>query len=433
MKTNRIFLFVISLVITCSSLAAEIQEVPAHLNEVEKRMASWVDGRQNEMLATLKTHVEMNTGTENISGIDQYRSIIERQLQGLGFATRLHSSEALPVLSCSGGTVNFADHLEATRTGKKKNRILLNGHVDTVFPAHDKFQTLQVDEDGTLRGPGVADMKGGLVVMLYALKALDAEGRLADANITVFLNTDEEIGSLGSRYLIEDMARQHDVGFVFESSHNNNMTRSRKGLGQTRMKITGRESHAGAAHELGVSANLELAHKIIEIEKLTDYEQQVTVNVGVLSGGEKRNTVPGCADAYIDLRYPTAASGEKLQARISQISAAKTVVSTQFPDLPKIEVWTKLHRPAKARNKRVDQLISESMGLSGVLGEKITGTQYSGGGTDGSIMQAAGLPTLDSLGVDGEGAHSSREKTSLKSLIARTKLAAIMISRQIDR
>lgn len=433
MKTNRIFLIALSLAIVSSVLAEEIQGVPAHLNEVEKRMVSWVDSRHREMLDELKMHVELNTGTENIAGIDQYRSIIERQLQGLGFATQLHSSDPLPVLSCNGGRIVFADHLEATRKGKKNNRILLNGHIDTVFPDRDKFQALQVDEDGTLRGPGVADMKGGLVVMLYALKALDAEGRLAGANITVFLNTDEEIGSLGSRYVIENLARKHDVGLVFESSHNNKMTRSRKGLGQARLKITGRESHAGAAHERGVSANLELAHKVIEIEKLTDYERQVTVNVGVMSGGEKRNTVPGCADAYIDLRYPTPASGKELQSSIGQISAVKRVVSTQFPNLPKIELWSKLHRPAKARDEVVDQLISESMGLSGVLGERITGTRFSGGGTDGSIMQAVGLPTLDSLGVDGEGAHSSREKTSLKSLIARTKLATVMISRQIDR
>ncbi|MFT5693359.1 MAG: glutamate carboxypeptidase [Oceanicoccus sp.] len=433
MKTNRLFLLVISFTVASSVFAAEIQGVPAELNDVEKRMVSWVDSRQSEMLDELEKHVELNTGTENIAGIDQYRSIIERQLQGLGFATQLHSSDPLPVLSCNGGKTVFADHLEATRKGKKKNRVLLNGHLDTVFPAHDKFQTLQVEGDGTLRGPGVADMKGGLVVMLYALKALDAEGRLADANITVFLNTDEEIGSLGSRRLIEDIARKHDVGLVFESSHNNKMTRSRKGLGQARLKITGRESHAGAAHERGVSANLELAHKVIAIEKLTNYEQQVTVNVGVMSGGEKRNTVPGCSDAYIDLRYPTSASGKELQSKISQISADKTFVNTNFPDLPKIEVWTKLHRPAKVRDKMVDQLISESMGLSEVLGEKITGTRFSGGGTDGSIMQSVGLSTLDSLGVDGEGAHSSREKTSLKSLIARTKLATVMISRQIDK
>ncbi len=433
MKKIKLIL-TLSFFYTCLPLFGDdLKATPSVLTAEEKRMVNWIEVRQDEMLSDMRRHVAMNTGTENIEGIEQYRSLFAKELNDLGFSTQLHSSESLAVLSCNGGEIKFADHLQAARTGKKENRILLNGHLDTVFPQNDQFQSLQIDEDGTLHGPGVADMKGGLLVMLYALKALDAEGKLAESNITVLLNSDEEIGSLGSRQLIERLARQHDVGLVFESSHNNEMTRSRKGLGQVRLKISGRESHAGAAHERGVSANLELAHKVIEIEKLTDYSQKVTVNVGVIAGGEKRNTIAGCADAYIDLRYPSLASGKQLQAEIRKISAEKSIANKHFPDLPKTEVWARLHRPAKKQNEMVDQLIAESMGLSLVLGEPVIGTRYSGGGTDGSIMQAVGLPTLDSLGVDGEGAHSSREKTSVKSFIARTKLAAVMIGRQIDK
>jgi len=259
-----------------------------------------------------------------------------------------------------------------------------------VFSSEDEFQALEILADGTLKGPGVADMKGGIVIMLYALRALKREGLLKDANLTILLNSDEEIGSLGSRALIEEIAKQHDIGLVFEGSYENRVTRARKGLGQARLKIIGRESHAGGSHQEGVSANLELAHKIIEIEKLTDYQRQVTVNTGVMGGGEKRNTVPGCADAYIDMRFPT------LEAK-------------------------------------VDALISEAMGISRLLGEPIVGTRYSGGGTDGSIAQSVGLPTMDSLGMDGRGAHSSREQSTVRSLIARTKLATVMLARQIAK
>ncbi len=415
------------------SQAGEIVAKQTQLTANEQQMVAWVEQRQDKILDTLKTHVGMNTGTDNVPGIDQYRALLATELSQLGFATREHESAPLPVVSCEGGTVAVANHLVATRQGNKANRILLNGHMDTVFSAGDEYQSLTVAEDGTLRGPGVLDMKGGIVVMLYALRALDASGRLDNANMTVLFNSDEEIGSLASRPLIEELARQHDVGLVFEGSGDNRFTRSRKGLGQVRLKVTGRESHAGGAHEDGVSASLELAHKVIEIESLTDYERKNTVNVGVMRGGEKRNTVPGCADAYIDLRYPTAQDGEALAASIETIVAKPSIGNPSYPDLPKTDFWVTLHRPVKASNAQVDAMTAEAMGLSQLIGEPIVGTRYSGGGTDGSITQAVGLPTLDSMGLDGSGAHSSREKTSLQSLMARTKLAAVMIGREIDK
>jgi len=403
------------------------------LTESEQALIDWVNDHDSDILAELKTHVDINTGTANIEGLNEYREILAKDLSKLGFDTRTESSAPIPVLGCQLDDVKIADHLVATRKGSSRNRLFLNGHMDTVFSKTDEFQTLELLEDGTLLGPGVADMKGGIVVMLNALRALQAEGLLQKANMTVLLNSDEEIGSLGSRALIEELAAQHDVGLVFEGSYQNLVTRARKGLGQARLKVTGRESHAGGAHEEGVSANLELAHKIIAIEKLTDYQNRVTVNTGVMSGGEKRNTVPGCADAYIDLRFPSAEAGQNLIKSIQKITAEPSNKSGKFAGLPKVESWAVMHRPAKQEDADVDALIAEAMGLSILIGEPIVGTRYSGGGTDGSIAQAVGLPTMDSLGMDGTGAHSTREASSIKSLIARTKLAAIMIARQISK
>ncbi|MEM8562510.1 MAG: peptidase dimerization domain-containing protein, partial [Pseudomonadota bacterium] len=189
---------------------------------------------------------------------------------------------------------------------------------------------------------------------------------------------------------------------------------------------------SGGAHEQGVSANLALAQQIVAIEALTDYERGVTVNVGMMGGGEKRNTIPGCADAYVDLRYPAIADGQYLLAEVEAIAAASYAYNPQFPDLPKTEFWGVLHRPAKEENAVVDALIADAMGLSALIGEPIQGAMFSGGGTDGSIAQSVGLPTVDSLGLNGSGAHSSREHTTVDSLIARTKLAAVMIGREIQ-
>jgi glutamate carboxypeptidase len=415
-----------------SGYAADIIAAEVTLSPGEQQMLDWVDAHREQLLVELTEHVSVNTGTDNIEGIDRYRDILASDLQELGFATRKEAAGPIPVLTCDGGSVSVADNLVATRKGSSPRRILLNGHMDTVFSAGDDFQSLSVDPDGTLHGPGVLDMKGGIVVMLNALRALSALGFLDEANITILFNSDEEIGSLGSRALIEELAAQHDMGLVFEGTRENRMTRSRKGLGQVRLKVTGRESHAGASHEQGVSANLELAHQVVAIEQLTDYERGVTVNVGVMEGGEKRNTIPGCADAYIDLRYPTLDDGEYLLGAVDEIAAQTYTGNPNYPELPTTEVWGVLHRPVKEENTEVDALIAQAMGLSQLIGEPIVGSIYSGGGTDGSIAQGVGLPTADSFGLNGSGGHSSREKTSLQSLVARTKLAAIIISRQIQ-
>ena len=424
-----------SVAVVCLSLiSTSVLAQPTSLSEQEQQLIAWVDKHQDRILSELKSHVEMNTGTANIAGLDQYRNRLSGDLEALGFTTKTYSSADIEVLSCKGETIQIADHLVAKRSGSAKNRVLMNGHMDTVFSKEDEFQTLIIEDSGVLKGPGVADMKGGIVIMINALRALHEQGLLDDTNLTVLFNSDEEIGSLGSRTLIEDLAQQHDVGLVYEGTYNNLATRARKGLGQVRLRVTGRESHAGGAHEDGVSASLEMAHKIIAIEKLTDYSRKVTVNTGVLSGGEKRNTVPGCADAYIDMRFPSLEAGQQLEQDIKRIAAATPMVkNAKYPDLPTVDSWAVLHRPVKPENAKVDEIIAQAMSISALIGEPITGTRYSGGGTDGSIAQGVGLPTMDSLGMDGKGSHSSREESTVQSLIARTKLAAVMLARHLHQ
>lgn len=422
---------------TSFALGASAPAIERSLTPTEKQMIAWVDTRKEQILKELEEHVNINTGTQNIEGLNQYRDLWSAELEQLGFETQKHPSEGVDILSCDGGRMEFADHLSARRDKSIKSEgaavnILLNGHLDTVFSQTDEFQSLKILPDGTLKGPGVADMKGGLVIMLNALRVLNEFGLLEQANISVLLNTDEEIGSLGSRPLIESMAATHDIGLVFEGSYKNQVTRARKGLGQVRLKIKGRESHSGGAHRDGVSASLELANKIIAIEQLTNYESQSTVNVGVMSGGEKRNTIPGCADAYIDLRFKARAEGQELLDQIQTIADQTFISNPSFPELPETQMWGTLHRPAKPPHPMVDHIIKEATALSHVIGEPIMGTRYAGGGTDGSIAQGAGLPTFDSLGMDGSDAHSSRETSSVATLIARTKLAAVLIARLID-
>jgi len=300
------------------------------------------------------------------------------------------------------------------------------GHLDTVFPPGSPFQEFSREGD-TMYGPGVSDMKGGLVVMLYALKALNENGELGDKSITVLLNSDEEMGSLSSRKYLEEQALLHDWGLVYESSGNNRLTRERKGLGQARFVVHGRASHAGGAHEQGRSAIKELAYKIVQIENITDYETGVTVNVGVINGGEARNTIAPCAEALIDLRYPEAQQGIDAVAQFEEIFGSVFSYPIDSGELT-TESWTNLHRPAKIATPESDYLLNKTIAIGRLLGQEL-GIGDSGGGTDGSLTQAVGLPTLDSLGSAGTGAHSNREQGRVSSLVERAKLSAVLIRR----
>ncbi len=408
-----------------AGLGAESIE-PA-LNNDEQTLVQWLDNEEGNMLELLEQLTNINSGSLNKAGVDEIGRILTAQLVELGFMTQRLPGELIEMPSCPGSSysIDVTDHILASKPGNGK-RLLLMGHMDTVFPPDSPFQTFSRDGD-TMYGPGVADMQGGLVVMLYALKALQEAGELDGLNLSVFLNSDEEIGSLSSRKYIEEQALLHDYGLVYESSGNDTLTRQRKGLGQARFVVNGKASHAGGAHELGRSAIKELAYKIVEIEKITDYESGVTVNVGVISGGEARNTVAPCAEALIDLRYPAPEQGV---AAVNQFEQIFDSVLSYPVDSGEISTtsWTNLHRPPKIPTPESDYLLEKTRAIGRLLGQDLAVTD-SGGGTDGSLSQSVGLPTLDSLGVSGTGAHSNREEARVSSLVERAKLSAVLIHR----
>jgi len=409
-------------------LAAEVNEPP--LSNTERDIVSWVNSQEAGMVTLLETITNINSGSLNKSGLGEISEIFTEELGKLGFAVSKLPGETIDMPHCpnSGLNLDLADHLLASRTGDN-NKLLLMGHMDTVFPIDSPFQEFSI-EGGIINGPGVYDMKGGLVVMLYALKALNQFDLLENQHISVLLNSDEEVGSLSSRAYLEQQALLHDYGLVFEGSAGNNQIRQRKGLGQARFVVNGRASHAGSSHQEGRSAIRELAYKIIELENMTDYETGLTVNVGIVSGGEARNMVAPCAEAYVDLRYPTPEQGITAQQQFESIGASLF----GFPDGSdevSTDVWINLHRPPKIPTAESDFLLNRTIALGRLLGEQI-GISNSGGGTDGSLTQAVGLPTLDSLGLIGSGGHSQREQADLSSFIQATSRAAILVHRLLN-
>ena len=408
-----------------TALAQEPVE-PA-INAEERVMVEWLEARDEEMLALLERITNMNSGSLNSAGLDAVAAVFDAELRELGFSTSRLPGELIEMPSCPGSdyAVDLADHLLARRPGSG-GRFLLMGHIDTVFPPDSPFQTF-VREGDTIYGPGVADMKGGLVVMLYALKALAAADALDEAAFTVLLNSDEEMGSLSSRKYLEEEALNHDWGLVYESSGIDTMTRQRKGIGQARLVIHGRAAHSGGAHEQGLSAIKELAYKIVEIENMTDYETGLTVNVGVVDGGEARNTISPCAEALIDLRYPQPEQGIAAAERWREIFEQVYSYPVDSGEIT-TESYINLHRPPKIPTPESDYLLDKTIAIGRLLGQDI-GITDSGGGTDGSLTQGVGLPTLDSLGIAGSGAHSNREEARASSLAERAALSAVLIRR----
>ena len=419
-------LFFSHMLFTQSGIAQSAM-VETPLSSQEREIINWVAEQEDEMVALLERLTNINTGTLNKAGVTEVIGLLNTELLQLGFDSRSLAGDVIDMPSCPGSeyTLDVADHLLATKAGKGK-RLLMIGHVDTVFPLDSPFQTFSRKGD-IAYGPGVSDMKGGLVVMLYALKALNHFGELEDKAISILLNSDEEVGSLSSRKYVEQQAALHDYGLVYESSGNNRLTRARKGLGQARFVVNGRASHAGGAHQQGRSAIKELAYKIVQIENMTDYESGVTVNVGVINGGEARNTIAPCAEALVDLRYPEPQQGVDAVKRWEEIFSSVYSYPVDSGELS-TNSWTSLHRPPKIPTEQSDLLLNKTIAIGKLLGQELTVTD-SGGGTDGSLTQAAGLPTLDSLGSDGTGAHSKREQGRISSLVERAQLSVVLIGR----
>ena len=389
--------------------------------EIKVAVASW----RQEMVDQLARWVEHNTGSRNLEGLERFATELPEYLAPLGFALETNQG---PVVEVPGlGETRTGPIVIARRSAQRADapRFLLVGHYDTVFEPTSSFRKFEVAEgEGTAYGPGVADMKGGLVVLLYALRALAELGELDRAHWTVLLNGDEETGSLGSRPRIEREARTATYGFVFEAARPGGaMVRSRRGLGQFHYLVSGVAAHAGSAHAKGRSAVRALAERILRLEELTDYDRGITVNVGTVAGGTKRNIVPDRAEAWIDVRYDDAETGEELRSKIEALGAESQVDGTE------IQVWGMLHRPPKLETEAVTSLLEQHARVVRDFGLESPEPLHSGGGTDGSLMSAVGLPTLDTMGVVGGGAHTSREHLELSSLVERAAIGAILLRR----
>src|SRR3546814_603670 len=252
-------------------------------------------------------------------------------------------------------------------------------------------------------------MRAGAYLPYYAGRHRKRLGRSHGLPVTFLYVSEEEVGSPTSRAVIEREARQAKYVLVTEPARDGGkIVTARKGTAGFTVKITGRPAHAGARHEDGRSAVKELAHQILEIEGYTDYARGITTNVGVVQGGSGVNGVPREATARVDVRVVTAADGEEMTARMLNLRP-------RDPDVA-IEVEGGMNRPPYERTAAVDTLFTQAQALAAKAGMDLQSTTLTGGGSDGNFTAALGVPTLDGLGADGEGAHTLTEQLSPSSL-----------------
>jgi glutamate carboxypeptidase len=357
--------------------------------------------RGEEALPLLESWVRQNSYSAAVAGVNAVADLLER-----GFA--------LPDLTCERRPGDgVGDHL-VWRTPawerRPDDRILLIGHHDTVFPP-GSFEVWELDGD-RLRGPGVLDMKGGLVVVRTALAALADAGLLADLPLAVVSVGDEEIGSQHSCALTEELARGARAALVFEAGRAGDaiITR-RKGTGALVATATGRAAHAGNHHDEGVNAIRALARFIDAAEGLTDYDAGVTVNVGLVRGGDARNVVPASAVCEIDFRFVRAEDGHALLAAMDR-AAREVSVATGAG----IEIEGGIRRPPLERGEASAELYRRYAACARAAGLGDGECPLIGGGSDASTASAAGAPAIDGLGPRGRGFHTHDEHIEPSSL-----------------
>ena len=292
--------------------------------------------------------------------------------------------------------------------------ILMLGHLDTVHPLGTLQGALPLRRDGDrLYGPGAYDMKGGNVLGFAALAHLHAQGRRPRLPVTVMMIPDEELGSPTSRAA---------CALVLEPSGGGGaLTVARHGMVRYHLRVEGVSAHAGAEHEKGVSAIREMAHQVLAIEALSDHARDFTVNVGLIRGGIYENRVPDLCEATVYARVPGPAEADELRAALDALK----------PHHPKarITLTPGLYRPPYEKTPQIQALYELACACADELGIALNGARVAGGGSDGNFTAAAGLPTLDGLGVIGGGPHTHEEYALISSLTPRARLLVALLER----
>jgi len=399
--------------------------MPTPLSPSEQAIRDAIAPRRDELIHDLGAHVAIPTGHNHTPGLDEYRAVVVARLQALGASVEKVPGEPRPEwMGAAKGAIPHTVILRseaAQRAAPGAMRILIAGHLDTVFPPDGDFTQMMCSVDGrTAKGPGVVDMKGGVLIAIAALEALHACG--VEVAWTAMFNSDEETGSYHSDSALRAEAPKHDLGIAVEPAlAGGELAIERYGSGQFIIEAHGRSAHVGREFEKGVSAVHALAKAIDKACDLADPAKQRIVSVGPLEGGKATNVVPDLARAWGNARYPTPEIGR-------EIGEALDALATPEDAMPRVIVRRSFNRPAKPLIPATERLALAARDAAESLGQRLPFAS-TGGVCDGNILQDAGLPTVDTLGVRGGRLHTTEEWIELDSLVERATLLGVLLAR----
>lgn len=372
---------------------------------IEKNVSSYLQDHEQAMLDDLIEFVKKESPSYNKELVDEcgtYLSQLFQRRLDVGYEVIEETK--------------VGNHLKFT-IGEGEQQILIIGHFDTVW----KEGRLKLRREGNkLYGPGILDMKGGIIQSLWAIKAIQELKLPLNKKIVFLCNSDEEIGSIASKEYIEEEAKKSDAVLVAEPSvaGSGALKTARKGTGIFKLKVWGRAAHAGNHHEEGINAIEELARQVIVLQELTNYKEGTTVNVGTFTGGSGTNVVPEYAEARVDLRVST----EK------EAKLVTNIILNLKPILKgiKLEVTGGMNRPPMVKTEQTKELFGCAQSIASELGMKLEEASV-GGGSDGNFTAAIGVPTLDGLGACGKGIHAEYEHIQIETLAERASLFANLL------
>ncbi|MGF1543353.1 MAG: hydrolase [Parvularculaceae bacterium] len=390
------------------------------------RHLAFLDGRRAEMPDTLRDWCAVNSGSQNLDGHATMCNALGDAFAALGGEVEIAPSTPHEIVTPDGETVSrpVGDCLRIVKRPQAPVRVLLAGHMDTVFPADSAFQSDRMIDDDTMNAPGAADMKGGLLVMLRALEAVENSPFADRLGYEVLINADEEIGSHGSASLLVDAAARAHFACVYEPAlADGTLAGARKGSGNFSLIVDGKSAHAGREHHLGRNAVVAAAEFAADVSTLTGGREGLTVNVARIEGGGPNNVVPDKAVARFNVRVERPDDADwasaEIAARVDALNGREGFAA-------------RLHggfaRPPKPMTPELTEFFELLKRIGGELGLGVD-WKPTGGCCDGNNLAAAGLPVIDTLGVRGGRIHSADEFVKLDSLEERAKLSALLLMR----
>ena len=377
------------------------------------------------MLGQVQAWSAVNTGTGNLAGLAEQAGLLADAFAALPGAVSLEEPAPVTAVSADGleRAIEHGKHLVLRVRPQAERRFLLTGHMDTVFPAHHSFQQQTWLDKVTLNGPGVADMKGGIAVIVAALKAFETGEASASVGYDVMINSDEETGSLASAPLIAELARGKAAALTYEPSAlpDGTLAGARGGSGNYSVIITGRSAHAGRNPQDGRNAIVAAAALAVRLKAIE--RDGLSINPARIDGGSANNVVPDHAVLRFNVRPRSLEDGAAFEhyfaALVAEIAAGHDVTA---------HIHGGMSRPPKPLDARAEKLFGIVEECSALLGQPITRIA-SGGVCDGNNIAACGVPVVDTMGVRGGAIHSPDEFMIVPSLEERAKLSALVLHR----